>query len=86
MRQGQPWKVAAWEIVHLGSCHLGKAIGKVPYIFETTPILLLLETYFKSFLFIQNFSVPTYLIPLVFCSYKPSLLLQPFSFSPSLFY
>ena len=32
------WEVAAWEIAHLGSCHMGKenAFGKVPNIFFTT--------------------------------------------------
>ena len=40
MRLGQTWEVAAWEIAHLGSCHLGKypcevttwgkSCGKVP--------------------------------------------------------
>ena len=24
LRLGQTWKVATWEIAHLGSCHLGK--------------------------------------------------------------
>ena len=41
-RLGRTWEVAAWEIAHLGSCHLGKypwkvnawekAFGKVPNI------------------------------------------------------
>ena len=24
LRLGQTWEVASWEILHLGSCHLGK--------------------------------------------------------------
>ena len=24
LRLGQTWEVAAWEIAHLGSCHVGK--------------------------------------------------------------
>jgi len=42
LRLGQTWEVAAWEIPHLGSCHLGKYpwevdtwekfFGKVPNI------------------------------------------------------
>ena len=42
LRLGQTWSAAAWEIAHLGSCHLGKypwevatwinAFGKVPII------------------------------------------------------
>ena len=42
LRLGQTWKVAAWEITHLGSCYLGKyywevadwknVFGKVPNI------------------------------------------------------
>ena len=26
LRLGQTWEVAAWEIAHLGSCHLGKIL------------------------------------------------------------
>ena len=42
LRLGQTWEVAAWEIAHLGSCHLGKyrwevatwekSFGKLPNI------------------------------------------------------
>mgnify|MGYP000929313377 CR=1 FL=1 len=42
LRLGQTWEVAAWEIAHLGSCHLGKypwevatwekSFGKLPII------------------------------------------------------
>ena len=29
LRLGQTWEVAAWKIENLGSCHLGKFIGKI---------------------------------------------------------
>ena len=50
LRLGQTYEIAAWEVVHLESCHLGKypwevdawenAFGKMPNIVFTAPVKL----------------------------------------------
>ena len=34
LRREETWEFAAWEIAQLGSCHLGKALGKLPNIIK----------------------------------------------------